>query len=331
MSDRAYDYDALAWAKHQAALLRRVAAGERLNERVDWANVIEEVQDLGLSELRSCESLLRQALVHLLNLHAWPASRSAGYWRSEAIAFLADARKRFAPSMGQRLDLADLYETALDQVQAMTDESAPPRLLAGRCPYALGDLLAKRPDIAGLASRLVGEGAPMPDLAFDHDHDALAWSERQSALLRRLAAGERVNDAIDWANVIEEVQDVGLSELRSCASLLRQALVHLLKLNAWPGSRSTGHWRSETIGFLGGAKERYSPSMRQRIDLAAEYRLACRQVLPLDDDSGIAVPSPPACPFLLDDLLAEEPDVAALVSKLAKSVTAPGGSDRADA
>jgi hypothetical protein len=28
-----------------------------------------------------------------------------------------------------------------------------------------------------------------------YDEDILAWSERQGALLRRIAAGERVNDA----------------------------------------------------------------------------------------------------------------------------------------
>jgi hypothetical protein len=35
----------------------------------------------------------------------------------------------------------------------------------------------------------------------DYETDILAWSERQGALLRRLAAGERVNDAdLDWPN-----------------------------------------------------------------------------------------------------------------------------------
>ena len=36
-----------------------------------------------------------------------------------------------------------------------------------------------------------------------HDSDVLIWSEQQADLLRRLAAGERVNDAVDWANVIK--------------------------------------------------------------------------------------------------------------------------------
>ncbi len=157
----------------------------------------------------------------------------------------------------------------------------------------------------------------MADRAYERD--ALAWAEHQAGLLRRLAAGDRLNEAVDWVNVIDEVQDVGISELRSCESLLRQALVHLLKLSAWPGSRSTGHWRSEAIGFLGDAKGRFSPSMRRRIDLAAEYRLASRQVQALDDESGVAGPHPPFCPFILDDLLAEDPEIAALAARLVSS------------
>jgi hypothetical protein len=32
----------------------------------------------------------------------------------------------------------------------------------------------------------------------DYDTDLLLWSERQAALLRRAAAGEQVNDQVDW-------------------------------------------------------------------------------------------------------------------------------------
>jgi hypothetical protein len=88
----------------------------------------------------------------------------------------------------------------------------------------------------------------MPDDLYERD--VLVWAERQADFLRRLGAGERVNDAVDWPNVIEEVQDVGLSELRACRSLLRQALVRLLKLRAWPDSPAAAHWRGETAGFL---------------------------------------------------------------------------------
>jgi hypothetical protein len=152
----------------------------------------------------------------------------------------------------------------------------------------------------------------MPDSLYEHD--ALAWSERQADLLRRLMAGERVNDAVDWPNVIEEVQDVGLSELRACHSLLLQAMTHLLKLHAWPGSQSAPHWRGEAGVFLDDAGQRFTPSMRQRIELEALYAKALRRAREATDDAGAPRPLPDACPFTLDELLAG--DLAELMAKL---------------
>jgi hypothetical protein len=37
MSDL-YEADILMWSEHQAELLRRMAAGERVNDQVDWTN-----------------------------------------------------------------------------------------------------------------------------------------------------------------------------------------------------------------------------------------------------------------------------------------------------
>jgi hypothetical protein len=59
----------------------------------------------------------------------------------------------------------------------------------------------------------------------EYDTDILAWSEHQAAVPRRRAAGELINDAeLDWPNIAEEIEDVRRNELRSCRSLLRQAL-----------------------------------------------------------------------------------------------------------
>jgi hypothetical protein len=52
------DEDILLWSEHQAELLRRLAAGEPVNERLDWANIIEEVESVGRSDLRAVQSLL---------------------------------------------------------------------------------------------------------------------------------------------------------------------------------------------------------------------------------------------------------------------------------
>lgn len=45
MSD--YDAGILTWSERQAELLRHVAAGDPLNERPDWPNIIEELADVG--------------------------------------------------------------------------------------------------------------------------------------------------------------------------------------------------------------------------------------------------------------------------------------------
>lgn len=151
--DGLYETDVLAWAERQAALLRKVADGERPNEPVDWSNVIEELQDVGLSELRPCQSLLEQALTHLLKLYASPDDRAAKHWRDEVRAFLNDAQRRFTPSMRQRLDLEDLYGKALRRVRASMDADDPLPSLPKLCPFMLQELLSE--DVVELDARLL--------------------------------------------------------------------------------------------------------------------------------------------------------------------------------
>lgn len=162
MPDGLYERDALAWAEHQAALLRRLAAGERPSEAIDWPNVIEEVADVGLSELRACRSLLRQALIHLLKLHAAPDSHAAAHWQGELAGFLTDARDAFSPSMRQRIDLAELYADALYRTGATPGSRPNPPPAA--CPFTLDDLVALRPDLTRLTARLA-DAAPPPQPA----------------------------------------------------------------------------------------------------------------------------------------------------------------------
>ena len=151
----------------------------------------------------------------------------------------------------------------------------------------------------------MGEGADrMPDGLYDAD--ILLWSEAQADLLRRMEAGERVNAAIDWPNLIEEVEALGRSELNACSNLIRQALIHLLKLHAWPRSRSAGHWRTEILTFLAEAEQHFTPSMRQRIEVAALFKKAVAALRYETDDSGEPRKLPDTCPFTLDQLLADD-------------------------
>lgn len=136
-----------------------------------------------------------------------------------------------------------------------------------------------------------------------YDTDTLTWSERQASLLRRVAAGERVNDPdLDWPNVIEEVESVGRSDLHAVESWLTQAFLHDLKAEAWPGSRDAAHWRAEARLFRRQAKRRFTESMRRRIDLPGLYADALAG-LPETMDDQPPGPVPQDCPASLDELL----------------------------
>ena len=166
----------------------------------------------------------------------------------------------------------------------------------------------------------------MGDLYYD---GILEWSERQARLLRDVAAGRPGKEAPDWANVIEEIESVGRSQLSAVKSLLVQALLHDLKSAGWPQpqtrsvsamSRDVPHWRAEARGFRDEAADAYAPSMsgeplgstRQHIDVADLYRKALRR-LPesLAETRSVCgwdgqppLPVPDVCPVTLDELLA---------------------------
>ena len=137
-----------------------------------------------------------------------------------------------------------------------------------------------------------------------YEADILEWSEQQSRLLRRLAAGERVNDQVDWGNVVEEIESVGNEQLHAVSSLLTQAMIHRLKAIGWPEARDVDNWQADAERFRGDAIDRFAPSMRQRLDVASTYRRALRAV-PARMDGNPPLPLPSECPWSLDELLSD--------------------------
>jgi hypothetical protein len=138
-----------------------------------------------------------------------------------------------------------------------------------------------------------------------YEDDLLSWSERQAELLRRVMAGERVNLQVDWENVIGEIEDVGRNELHTVESLIGQALRHMLKAEAWPISRDAPVWRADAIDFRQQAQRRFTPSMRQKIDIHRLYRHALRS-MPETMDGLAPLPVPQTCPVTLDELLGDD-------------------------
>ena len=93
---------------------------------------------------------------------------------------------------------------------------------------------------------------------------------------------------------------------------MRLLLVHLLKVLAWPDSDAVGHWRGEVLSFQADAAQRFTPSMRQKIDLERLYRLAWEQVSVASYDGRAPGALPETCPLTLDQLLtAHEPELRA--------------------
>jgi hypothetical protein len=129
--------------------------------------------------------------------------------------------------------------------------------------------------------------------------DILLWSEQQAELLQR-----RATNQLDWENLAEEIKDVGLSQLHAVMSYLRLALLHDLKAEAWPLSPDVDHWRAEARGHRDEARDRYTPSMAQRIDVEKLYHQA-RQRMPATIDGTQPLPVPEVCPVTLAELLSE--------------------------
>ena len=140
-----YEDDIVLWSERQAEFLRRRASGRLASDAdLDWLNIIEEIEGVGSERLHAVESLLLRALLHMLQAEAWPQSPSVPHWQSEAKLFRAQARRRFVPSMRQRIDIGGLYRDALRALPSTVDGLPPLQIDTSRQP-TLDELLSDTP------------------------------------------------------------------------------------------------------------------------------------------------------------------------------------------
>tara|TARA_R100001086_G_scaffold97214_1_gene48367 strand:+ start:1716 stop:2264 length:549 start_codon:yes stop_codon:yes gene_type:complete len=134
-----------------------------------------------------------------------------------------------------------------------------------------------------------------------HDTDFYSWTQDQAALLRALPRGSNL---LDIDNIAEEIEDMGRAEIKEISSLLRQTLVHLVKIACDPEAPSVAHWVGEASGFQGDAVLANSPGLRQRLDLPKIWSVAKRNATDSLAEYGVVVPPlPEECPLTLDQLL----------------------------
>jgi hypothetical protein len=72
------------------------------------------------------------------------------------------------------------------------------------------------------------------------------WVEQQA-----IAIKNRDINAMDWDNLLEEVEDMGASQKRALRSYYYRLVEHILKLRDWNAEkeRNTAKWRIEVTNF----------------------------------------------------------------------------------
>lgn len=96
------------------------------------------------------------------------------------------------------------------------------------------------------------------------------WAEQQTALLRRVEAGELVS-GIDWPNIIREIEHAGQPEQHAVETLLMELFLCMLKAEGWPLSPEAPVWQAEARRLGSQATRQLTPAMRQQIDLREIY------------------------------------------------------------
>jgi hypothetical protein len=82
-----YDEDFVLWSKQQAEALRAASRGAT-NQPIDWENVAEEIDSLGISQRSALKSQIRRVIEHLLKLENSPATDPRLGWMDS----ITDAR-----------------------------------------------------------------------------------------------------------------------------------------------------------------------------------------------------------------------------------------------
>lgn len=146
----------------------------------------------------------------------------------------------------------------------------------------------------------------MPEPSLYHD-DVVAWADQQVEALRRLAA-EAPSNAVDWDNVIEEIECLGRSEVSAVRSLIENALEHVLKSLIDHDSLSKIAWGREVERFLEQARDKFRRSMRQNLDTETMWGRAFRAATRDLETYRVSIPPgiPATCPYTLDEILDEK-------------------------
>ena len=128
-----YETDYYQWTLEQVEALR-----ERNLDKLDWENIIEEIESLGRSDYNAVSSLLMRQIEHRLKIDYTPLEVCYKKWQVEIQAFKIGIKRQISPSMKPKLkkDLEEIYQDAVSLVTLEYGINLP-----DQCPYTLDELL----------------------------------------------------------------------------------------------------------------------------------------------------------------------------------------------
>jgi Domain of unknown function DUF29 len=132
-----YERDFCLWVEEQAGLLRQ---GEL--ERLDIANLVEEIEDLGIGEKKAIKSNLVVVLLHLLKHQFQPRRRSRS-WRASILEHRQPLRDDLRTSPSLRGHAQAVFEEAYADARARegTETGLAARTFPAASPYTLDQTL----------------------------------------------------------------------------------------------------------------------------------------------------------------------------------------------
>jgi hypothetical protein len=122
----------------------------------------------------------------------------------------------------------------------------------------------------------------MTDTTTLYDEDFVVWSKEQAEALRAIARGA-TNQPIDWENVAEEIESLGVSQKSALRSQMRRIVLHLLKLEFSSAQEPRRGWFESVSDARGEIEDLFemSPSLKADVEgcLAMAHRQGSRKAI----------------------------------------------------
>ncbi|MGK7942974.1 MAG: DUF29 domain-containing protein [Microcystaceae cyanobacterium] len=127
-----------------------------------------------------------------------------------------------------------------------------------------------------------------------YETDFVEWTLSQA-----LALSHHDINNLDWDHLKEEIENLGREQINAVNSLLKQVMIHRLKLDYLQDELNRNHGESEINSFVDQIEDRLTATLINKLDLSKIYARSKRDVLKQYPKLNL----PENCPYHLESLL----------------------------